>query len=300
MKIDIRAPLQDLMEFHEDGGNVQGDELVALMWGQNLVNDPRVSECAVNALEDYKPDISISFNPFLAGTGKHKILYMQNVYPKWMGHAGTVEIFKENKDNFDSYIFPSEGLRDECGGEGLVLQFATDLKYFSPRHYSQDFAHNLCFVGNNIRHPEVSEQYLLCVADKGLVIYGNKDSWQNDYCKEKISMENEAVLYSSAKICLNTHVTEHLDYGSFNFRIFNILACGGFIISDWSEELEKEFKDCMVFTTGYDDLRDKVDYYLEHPEETKPYRQAGMKLIEEKHLFNHRMEALLDWVEDKI
>ena len=316
MKINIQVPTRlsncqqiCLIDFSntKDGHNVQGDEVVAIMWAQNLAKDPRVTDVFLNAPEYYECDISISFNPFIAGVGKRKILYMQNVYTDSGDFSGTVNEFHKAKDNFDGYIFPSKGLRDKCEVEGLVLQFATDLNYFSPKPHSTDFAHNLCFVGNSIRTPEIRDKYLLCTVEKGLVVYGNMHSWNHPLgkegyyydpmtCRGIISIEDEATLYSSSKICLNAHISDHLDYGSFNFRIFNILACGGFIISDWSEHLEKEFNDCMVFTTGYDDLINKVDYYLKHTEETKPYRQAGIKLVKEKHTFKHRMEALLNWL----
>jgi len=282
----------------ENGKNVQGDELVARLWAKNLLEDERVVCADINGKDKY--DVTISFNPLIHEPNSgFKVLYMQNIFPKpnW---TGTVEMFQESSSRYDGFVFPSQGLKDLCGEDGLVCQFATDLDIFSPREYNQALDFNLCFVGNKIRDETTTERYMMCAKEKGLVIFGNRFGWQNEYCRGKISIEDESVLYSSSKICLNSHVGEHLQNGTFNFRIFNVLACGGFIISDHSKHLEDEFGDCMVFTSGYQDLAEKVDYYLNNPDETLKYREAGLKKVREKHTFKHRMDDLFNWLEGKI
>jgi spore maturation protein CgeB len=227
-----------------------------------------------------------------------KILYLQNVFPKpaW---PGTVEMYHQIKNRYDAFIFPSEGLMKECG-EGLVCQFDVDPELFYPKKIDSNLAHNLCFVGNNIRDKTTSEKYLFCTKDKGLVIYGNPAGWNSEFCRGKISLNDESTLYSSAKICLNAHLSEHLEYGSYNFRIFNILACKGFIISDKSKLLEDEFKDCMVFTEGNEDLVSKAEFYLNNPNETIKYREHGYNYILSKHTFKHRISDLLNWLGTKL
>jgi hypothetical protein len=300
MKINILIPSSNSLNTNNDGNNVQGDELVARLWAKNLSKDSRVSLAEINgSKENY--DVSISFTPLVSSTGGYKILYMQNSFPPphW---AGTAEVFRQVRQNYDQFIFPSDGAKKACSGpeNSLVCQFATDLDLFFPKEYSKNLDFNLCFVGNKIRSDRTNEQYMMCVKDKGLAIFGNPMGWQSEYCKGKISISDEAVLYSSSKICLNAHLQEHLDYGTFNFRIFNILACGGFIISDHSEFLEKEFGDCIEFTDGYWDLKNKVEHYLNNPEDRLKFKEAGIKKIKEKHTFEHRTNDLLNWLGDKI
>jgi spore maturation protein CgeB len=50
-------------------------------------------------------------------------------------------------------------------------------------------------------------------------------------------------LYSESQINLNAHISEHLEWETINLRIYDILACGGFIISDYFESLENIFGD---------------------------------------------------------
>ena len=49
-------------------------------------------------------------------------------------------------------------------------------------------------------------------------------------------------------------------------RVFDILGAGGFLITDWREDLKDCFtigKDLEVYD-GIDDLLEKTDYYLKH------------------------------------
>jgi spore maturation protein CgeB len=298
MNINILIPSTSSINTINNGANVQGDELVARSWVKYLQKDTRVSNVHINGLGTHY-DVSISFSPLInQQMVGYKILYLQNVFPKpdW---PGTVEVYRQIKNKYDSFIFPSEGLMNNCG-EGLVCQFAVDPDLFFPKSINDNLSHNLCFVGNNIRDQKTSEKYLLCAKDKGLVIYGNPLGWNSPLCKGKISIDDEATLYSSSKICLNTHLAEHLNYGSYNFRIFNILACKGFIISDRSKFLETEFNNCMEFTDGDNDLLSKIDYYLNNPEETNKYREYGYDHVLSKHTFKHRMSDLLNWLGTKL
>jgi len=298
MKINLLLPSITSLGMLNDGQNVQGDELVGRLWAKNLLNFPNIDIVDLNGKrKDY--DVSISFTPFIESTGGYKILYMQNSFPKpnW---PGTVGVFEQVKNKYDNFIFTSNGLKNACKNEkSLVLQFATDLDLFNKKQYDSNYDHNLCYVGNT-KSKAATDKYLMCVKDKGLVIYGNHTGWNTEVCKGKISLTNEAIAYSSSKICLNAHLEEHLEYGTFNFRIFNILACGGFVISDYSHFLEQEFGECMIFSNGYDDLRNKVDYYLANQHETDKFRERGFSLIKEKHTFMHRMTELTNWLEKNV
>tara|TARA_R110000824_G_scaffold9391_6_gene41985 strand:- start:3573 stop:4490 length:918 start_codon:yes stop_codon:yes gene_type:complete len=297
MIINIISPSDNSLNTTNDGKNVEGDEIVARAWVKELnKRDEKIT--AFLGHSKIPPDVTIYFSP-LPETKEDKsikVLYLQNVFPKpnW---PGTVEMFHIFKNQYDNFIFPSQGLKDKTKDkDSLVLQFAADHEIYKPNPITYDLAHNLCFVGNNFRSPDVTEQFLMCTSEMGLALYGNPASWNNFLCRGKITPEDESKLYSSSKICLNLHLKEHLENGTFNLRIFNILASGGFVISDHSEKLEKEFGDCIVFTTGHQDLKDKCNFYLDNPNETIPYRQAGLKKINDSHTFRHRMDNLSEWL----
>ena len=298
MKINIVSPSTNSVNTKQDGANVQGDEIIARAWHKYLNLDKRVEEVVLNGPDSIKYDVCLSFTPLAPSTNGYKVLYLQNVFPKpaW---PGTVEVYQHVKNNYNAFIFPSPGLQKECG-DGLVCQFAVDPTIFYPSYIDNALAKDCCFVGNNIRDRATTEKYILAARDKGLVVYGNQAGWNDPICVGKISLEDERVLYSSSKVCLNAHLDEHLQYGSFNFRIFNILACKGFIISDHSEYLENEFKDCIVFTEGDGQLREQIDYYINNLQAAEKYREAGFNKVLDKHTFKHRIEDFLLWIGDKL
>ena len=54
-----------------------------------------------------------------------------------------------------------------------------------------------------------------------------------------------------------------------NPRVYDVLACGGFLLTDYNPGLEDEFEighDLVVFRNRQE-LKDQVHYFLSHPEE---------------------------------
>ena len=294
MRLNILVPSLESITTANNGANVQGDEMVARAWAKYLARDSRVTSVEINGTSI--ADACISFTPFLKGSRGLQVLYLQNVFPppEW---PGTEAVYRWSRQHFTEYVFPSPGLRDRCCA-GLVLQFAVDPEIYFPRGKAD--APPVVFVGNNIRDRETTERYILACRDQGLAVYGNPAAWNDPVCRGKCSVEDEASMYQNAGVCLNVHLREHLEYGAFNFRIFAALACGGFVISDRSPQLEAEFGGCIQFTDGGDDLRQLVDLYLARPEWTRPYREAGRRLVLERHTFAHRMTELVNWLENKI
>jgi hypothetical protein len=296
MRINILVPSVSSISTENNGANVQGDEMVARAWVKYLARDSRVELVELNGLEP--ADVCVSFTPLAKGSTGLQVLYLQNVFPEPEWPGGTLGMFAKARPHFDAFVFPSPGLRDRCC-DGLVLQFAVDHEVFYPRPPAE-LAWPVVFVGNNIRDRDTTERYILACRDQGLVVFGNPAAWNDPVCHGKCSVEAEAQAYSAAAVCLNAHLREHLEYGSFNYRIFCALACGGFMVSDWSPHLEAEFGGCLAFTDGGEELRRVVGHFLRHPHETLPFREAGRRLVLERHTFAHRMTNLVDWLETKL
>jgi spore maturation protein CgeB len=297
MKINVIVNSVQSISTENNGANVQGDEMVARAWVKYLARHPAVERAELNGLSP--ADVCVSFTPLAKGTSGLQVLYLQNAFPEPEWPGGTPGVFAQVREHFDHFIFTSPGLRNRCC-DGLVLQFAVDPEVYYPRPCGS-LRWPLVFVGNNIRDRDTTERYVLSCRDQGLVIFGNRASWGDEpACRGKCSVDAEAEAYSSAAICLNAHLADHLTYGSFNFRIFCALACGGFMVSDWSPQLEAEFGGCLVFTDGGEDLRRVVRHFLEHQHETKPFRLAGRRLVLERHTFAHRMNELVDWLGTKL
>jgi hypothetical protein len=78
-----------------------------------------------------------------------------------------------------------------------------------------------------------------------------------------------------------TKINLNLDagYGGFSDRVLKILGSSGFLLSQYSEELEHYFdigNDLDIFRT-VDEMRDKIDFYLSNPEERNRIAITGHK-----------------------
>ncbi len=83
--------------------------------------------------------------------------------------------------------------------------------------------------------------------------------------------------------------------GGLNMRHFEITAAGGFMLCYRQPELATCFdigKECVMFTSEAD-LLEKIDYYLQHPDERVAIAAAGQRRTLNNHLYSHRLDTLL-------
>ena len=77
-------------------------------------------------------------------------------------------------------------------------------------------------------------------------------------------------------------------------RVFDILGAGGFLITDWREDLKDCFtigKDLEIYN-GLDDLLEKTDYYLKHDEKRIAIARHGLDTVRKKHTYNARLKEI--------
>jgi len=82
-------------------------------------------------------------------------------------------------------------------------------------------------------------------------------------------------------------------------RVFDVLGCGGFLLAEHSEGLEALFEIDVELVTwrSWEELRDKVTYYLAHPKERRALADAGRRAVLERHTIEQRVEAMLEALE---
>ena len=78
--------------------------------------------------------------------------------------------------------------------------------------------------------------------------------------------------------------------GDCNERTFKIPFCGGLEICDDVACVRDYFVDGeeIVIATSRDDWFDKIDYYLERPDEAKVIGNAGRRRVLASHTYEHR------------
>lgn len=81
-------------------------------------------------------------------------------------------------------------------------------------------------------------------------------------------------------------------------RIWDVLGCGGFLLTNYQAEIPYYFKEGedLVCFDSLEDLCEKVGYYLEHEEERKRIAWNGYHKVREKHSYIERIRTILDTV----
>jgi spore maturation protein CgeB len=183
---------------------------------------------------------------------------------------------------YDYFFFIHRSFVDECRKAGrdncFYLPYAVDKEVFRKLELSnrdQDrYSCDIAFVGGWFPNRQEIMQDLMADSGIHLKIWGPK--WRrknlaNYKLFQAVSGEglygDELVKqYGAARINLNISKWSGSSDSGLNLRIFEIPRCGGFLLTDYIEELE-EFYSVGVDIETYrdiDELRDKVKFYLEN------------------------------------
>jgi glycosyltransferase involved in cell wall biosynthesis len=105
-------------------------------------------------------------------------------------------------------------------------------------------------------------------------------------------------LYASTKVVVGDTLCPNFTYPDYwSDRIYETLGRGGFLIHPYIKGLEKEFEDKkhVVFYeyNNLDQLKQLVDYYLEHEEEREEIRKSGHELVKNNYTYKNRWEHIL-------
>lgn len=94
---------------------------------------------------------------------------------------------------------------------------------------------------------------------------------------------------------INLNITMRPIEKGLPLRCFDIMGCGGFLMTNYQEELEDMFvigEDLECYD-GLDELIDKCRYYLSHEEERSAIARRGCEKVCAAHTHIHRMNEML-------
>lgn len=100
-------------------------------------------------------------------------------------------------------------------------------------------------------------------------------------------------IFQQSKINLNFTIPNITD--GVPLRVFDVLSCGGFLLTDYRDSLCEIFqdgKDLVVFH-GMEDFIKKAGYYLSHPAEREEIARHGMEKVRNLHTYDIRLAEIL-------
>ncbi len=101
-------------------------------------------------------------------------------------------------------------------------------------------------------------------------------------------------VFHSAKINLNITLRSILT--GIPLRALDIMASGGFLLSNYQIELAENFAagEEYDFYSDYEDLITKIEYYLSHSSERKDIAAAGWEKVQKEFSLEKRVEEMVD------
>jgi hypothetical protein len=179
------------------------------------------------------------------------------------------------------------------------LHQATDPERFHPDPSGP--RHELLFVGNSrgARRPILDA---LAGTDHDLAVFGG--AWTPELLDPKylrgpwIPNEELHRYYSGAEIVLNDHWADMAQEGFISNRVFDVLASGGFVVSDAVTGMGAQLDDSVATYDTPDGLVEVVDHYLGHPAERAERAARGRAAVLARHTFDHRAAAIIDAVRE--
>ena len=109
----------------------------------------------------------------------------------------------------------------------------------------------------------------------------------------KTLMEMPLVFHNSQ---INLNITSKAIRSGIPQRVWDVLACGGFLITNYQSEIPEYLVpgEHLEIYESLNDLTDKCAYYLEHPDHAKEIAQNGLILMKEKHTYLHRITSMIE------
>ena len=219
----------------------------------------------------------------------------------------------------DFFFTMSEGRIEEYKKSGVKniawLTQAVDPSFFPSielkekdiKHYGSDVA----FVGTLCGLPQYKprRQMLKKVIDAGFYLkwWGPRPARKikeipfllSKVCKayggEFVYLESFYKVAKASKVFLSRDSYPEVRL-SMSVRIYTALCCGAFYMCKKVKGIETLFKpgeDIEVFE-NYDEMIDKIKYYIDHDSKRLAIAKSGQKKVLEKHTYRHRFNEMFD------
>ncbi|MDB5505723.1 MAG: hypothetical protein JWR75_361 [Devosia sp.] len=189
----------------------------------------------------------------------------------------------------------SRALSNQTSTPVSTLHQATDPAVFRPTVKKLNLAQSALFVGNSRKEYRTIVRW--CV-EQGidLAVFGSR--WTDvipDHYVLGTHILNEDLhrWYGSCEILLNDHWDTMREEGFLSNRLFDGSAAGAFIITDPVRGLAEVFGDAIETAADPRELKDKVTYYLAHPEERAARAERARAIVMANHTFDHRADDII-------
>ena len=186
--------------------------------------------------------------------------------------------------------------------DALPLEICEEFKKYYPLKLPIDFEEDLVglvansFLSRKITHTERIKTLNYISQNHSVHLYTSDpiDNIPNIINKGFVEYgEKMAYVFKCSKINLN--MTSKAIKTGLPLRIFDILGCQGFLITNFQSEIPEYFEDGVDLVTyeSLPDLEEKINYYLQHEEERLEIAKNGYEKVKNYYTFVHCLTQII-------
>ena len=190
---------------------------------------------------------------------------------------------------------------EEAISNNIVEQFKEHL----PGFYQSPFANFLTdrktvaqlYIGNKITALERIRTMKLLSENFAMDLYTGSDTSMLPHihnCGLAKTLTEMPIIFHESKINLNT--TSKAIRSGIPLRVFDILGCEGFMLSNFQNELVEFFEPGVEFDYygSMEEMIEKTAYYLDHEQERKEIAHNGFEKVKEYYNYPRRLAELME------
>lgn len=195
------------------------------------------------------------------------------------------------------YVFLTDGGHTkeykEIGINKHTCRQAIPDEYYYQGEYTPEYDYDIVFIGTqNVTFP-YRQKTMRFLED----IYGDRFHWIGKENDQAIRGHDLNKLYASCKIVIGDYMYSPNYWSN---RIYETLGRGAFLITPRIAGLDEhytEYKDYIPYDWGdYEQLKKKIDYFLEHPADRKKIQDQAFK-TSAKHTWKTRCKQFIELYE---
>ncbi|MBD3169712.1 MAG: glycosyltransferase [candidate division Zixibacteria bacterium] len=199
-----------------------------------------------------------------------------------------------NGSAFDYVIW--EGFREELSMSVMRNLGCSNVSYVYPNRIDKDVyrkmkvkkEYDVNFIGSLTPRREEFLNYIM-----------EKTNYEVNFTTT-YDIEEQVRIFNESRINLHINFAPYHLETTVNLRVFDVLSCGCFMLSEGVEhdEMFKDGEHLAFFKPGdKDDMVQKIDYYIKNSRERNSIAKQGRKYLHENYSVDDTVLALLDAID---
>jgi hypothetical protein len=200
-------------------------------------------------------------------------------------------VFTPDGDPHSAEVFAAKGINHHYIPPGV---YKPECVMGTPR---EEFRCDVLFVGGGGGYHPEDWPYRGQLVTWLKAVYGER---HKKFGSPEPTIRDEALndLYASSKVVVGDSLCKHFTHERYwSDRVYETTGRGGMIIHPRIKGLEEEFVEgveIVFYDYGdFNQLRELIDYYVEHDEERESIRRLGMQRTLEGHTYHDRLTQML-------